>query len=161
MGVPSDVWTTFSWKNFCASRLLRFLYSECNLHKFSEFLKKTDREKNSKTKKLKIYILKLFWKKNRKSKKSKNRKIEKSNLISIENFRNSKIRKSKNSKIYNWNLVTFFDFSVFRFFRFFPTSDSSQKNSTEAIFKILVPGKSWDSPPQKTFRVHLANTYSK
>ena len=67
-----------------------------------------------------------------KFKKSKNRQIEKSNLISIENFRKSKIRKSKNSKMCNWNQVTFFDFSIFRFFEFF------QNHFQKYIFNFFV-----------------------
>ena len=81
-------------------------------------------------------------------KKSKNRKIgksEKSNLISIENFRKSKIRKSKNSKIFNWNQVTFFRFFDFRFFE---SDRSLTGHSSELrLYFLIILGalKRWDS----------------
>ena len=137
----------FSWKNFCASRPLRFSYGESNLHRFSGILKKTDR-KICKNKKLKNTFLKIILKK---SKNRKNRKIENWKKVTWFQLEIFEFLDFRYSKIFNWNQVTFFDFSIFgfHFFWFFSTSDRSQKISTEAIFKILVPGKSWDSPPQK------------
>ena len=85
-------------------------------------------------------------------------------FFEIENFRKSWIsnencRKSKKIQLKS-NFSNFLTSKSFGFFSNF-FSNRSRKISTEAIFKILVPGKCWDSLRQKTFRVRLANTYSK
>ena len=82
------------------------------------------------------------WKK---SKKSGNRKIEKSDLISIENFRIFWFSDFRFSKIFNWNQVTFFDFSIFRFFE---SDRSLTGHSSELrLYFLIILGalKRWDS----------------
>ena len=138
---------------------------------FDEVSLSFSRNQNFENRLGRIFLRSIRSWKNRKIEKiekSKNRKIEKSNLISIENFRKSKIRKSKNSKIFNWNQVTFFDFSIldFSIFRKFPMSKKSfvmtsikcKKKSTESILKFLISRNSWELALQKTCRVHLTNT---
>ena len=102
-------------------------------------------------KKVRIFLI-FFWNRNFSKKLDFNWNFSKNQ--DFENFRFS--------KIFNWNptFSKIFDFKNFQIFsKYF--SNRSQKFSTEPIFKILVSGKSWDSPPQKTFTVRLANAYSK
>ena len=118
--VPEGARDVFSWKNFCASRLLRFSYGEIKLHRFSGILKKTDR-KIFKNKKVKNIFLKIILKKIEKSKKSKNRKSKKVTWFQLKifEFLDFRIFDFRKFPIEIKLLFSIFDFSIFSIFRFF------------------------------------------